>query len=67
MAAGVGGWSADCIPAPRPSGLRIARDQEVERLETLGFAKVCVRFRRERRARPECPKGRDEGRVTEAE
>jgi len=27
MASGVGGWPADCIPAPRPPGLHLKRDQ----------------------------------------
>lgn len=41
MASGVGGLPADCVPAPRPSGLLQRETKVVERLETLRFAEVC--------------------------
>lgn len=61
MAAGVGGWSADCIPAPGRQASVWRETKVVERHETLGFARVCVHFRRERRARLDDPKERGPG------
>jgi len=43
MASGVGGWTADWIPAPRPPGLRFTRDQTGGAPGKLGLSRS-VRF-----------------------
>jgi len=40
MASGVGGLPADCVPAPRPSGLRATRDQSGRAPWNLGFCRI---------------------------
>ncbi len=40
MASGVGGWPADCIPAPGRQASAWRESGVVERLETLGFPEV---------------------------
>ena len=59
-------WRQGSAASPPTASLRPGRQasvwretKRVERLETLGFAKACVRFRTDRRARPECPKGKE--------